>query len=194
MRIFLVTVVVSLFLSLSTFAQGYRAGLSLGAVTSQVDGDHCGGYNKFGPQAGIWVEHALATNWSARLDFRFIQKGAQQRDKNTKATTYKIHLSYFDLPISAAYKLSQKISARAGLSVGYLADAKEFDEHGQIPYEFMWKFRKFELSGLLGLGYVLGNHWLTEFMFMYSLIPISSENRHYGPYNNVMEMSILYQF
>lgn len=183
----------------SSVAQSYNAGLGLGISTSQVDGDGYGGFNKAGPIAGIWVERDFVKEWSVRAEFRYVQKGSHEREKSSKSTVYKLKLNYFELPISVAYMFSAKFGARAGIGIGYLGSAKEFDTNGEIPDDYMVELRKFDFSGFLGLSYKLTNSWILETRISYSIIPICPNQpsiehwRNFGPYNRGLELGVLYK-
>lgn len=200
MRTIAVIVLLVVATPFTTPAQGFKAGLIAGGVVSQVDGDGYGGYNKAGPLAGIWVQRGLSNNLDARLELRYIQKGSYAKDRELGSTIFRLRLNYFEVNMGAGYRIKERFRATLGLGVGYLASAQQYDAAGIIPEPQAARFRKFELSGFLGVGYRLSPQWQVEGRFSYSLIPLSRNLpsiqhwRNYGPYNKVLELGIVYEF
>ena len=74
-RLSIVYCLLSIVYSLS--AKQFKAGVTAGIASSQVDGDTYAGYNKAGIFAGAYVTKRLApeSKWSASFEITYIQKG-----------------------------------------------------------------------------------------------------------------------
>ena len=66
--------------SSSLQAQRFNAGLMLGGVTSQVDGDTYDGYHKWGYLGGGYVSLQLSPHSSFQMELEYIQKGSRRND------------------------------------------------------------------------------------------------------------------
>jgi opacity protein-like surface antigen len=174
------------------FGQHFKAGFTLGVAATQVDGDGHSGYNKAGPILGIWVSRNLGGNLFARFELRYIQKGSYAKNTDDGAY-YRIRLHYIEMPLLIGYRFVNGFSAKAGLSGGYLAEAKEMNELGGFPPEDISAFRKYEVAGLAGIEYNYSERWALGVLYSYSILPIRpfEGNITYrlqrGQYNNVLE-------
>ena len=74
MRIFLY--ILLCVVSINIHAQNFGGGLILGLSTSQVSGDHLGGFNKAGLLVGGFVNLQLSNTLKGQMEMTFIQKGA----------------------------------------------------------------------------------------------------------------------
>ena len=79
-------------------AQGFNAGLRVGVVGSQVDGDTYEGFNKAGITAGLFVNRKLSDLFSLQLEMNYIQKGSRKPlDDNN--TYYLMRVTYIEVPV-----------------------------------------------------------------------------------------------
>ena len=89
-------------------AQIIKGEVFVGGNVSQVDGDECYGFRKFGVHAGVGALVPIATFSSVSLDFGlealFSQRGAYKRDANNPhlglySGKYKLNLNYAEIPV-----------------------------------------------------------------------------------------------
>lgn len=175
------------------FGQHFKAGFAVGLAATQVDGDGHSGYNKAGPIIGIWVSRNFGGNLFARYELRYIQKGSYAKTADD-GTYYRIRLHYIEMPLLIGYRFINGFNAIAGLSGGYLAEAREMNEMGEFPPEDISAFRKYEFAGLAGIEYNYSERWAFGALYSYSILPIRpfEGNITYrlqrGQYNNVLEL------
>ena len=120
------------FSALAVQAQRFEGGILAGLNASQVDGDFTHGYHKPGVLLGGYVQTDLSRVIYTGAEIKYSQKGSR---KNPDTETgdqekYIMRLDYMDVPVYLGFRTSQAISFIAGLSVGYLMQSGEWDNHG----------------------------------------------------------------
>src|SRR5512140_2891327 len=86
--------------SSSLQAQRFNAGLMLGGVTSQVDGDTYDGYHKWGYLGGGYVFLKVSPHSSFQMELEYIQKGSRRNDTSLSGgDTYLLRLHYIEIPL-----------------------------------------------------------------------------------------------
>lgn len=187
--------------SFNAYTQSFKAGFQLGMTATQVDGDKSAGYNKPGFFGGIFVNRPLENNKAWQLEMNFIQKGSRINvDPNSaNPQTYLMRLNYLEVPVLFQKKIKKNFGFEAGGSAGYLISAKEYDMGYLMDESALPTFRKFEISGIAGMTYILTSKLIFHFRFQYSLTSIRPYDDSYvymdgGQYNNVLCMSLLYKF
>ena len=204
-------------IAVSLSAQRFKAGILVGVVTSQVDGDTYAGYSKAGVVAGAFVSKKLSpeSKWSALFEITYIQKGSRKiphPDKGDYAD-YKLKLNYAEVPILLKYDFAfsdslgertRNFAVLGGVAIGALVKSAEFDAFGQLPAGT--PFQKSDISYVLGLSYSLSEHIDFEARTMYSLVPVrkGGASVYYpnwtsnifkpGYYNNVLVFAFKYKF
>jgi len=98
-------------------AGDFKGGILAGFCASQMDGDKLGGYNKFGPTLGFFVNRMFENKWSGQFEIRYDQKGATGQFNDLP---YKARLNYIELPFMAIYKLTPKVKLEGGLEPSVL--------------------------------------------------------------------------
>ena len=194
----LTLIFIILILSLKLFSQNedFKGGLIGGIVMSQVDGDRFSGYNKFGFQAGAYVNTKIAKSFALQMEIKFIQKGSKQISQKY-AIYYKMSLNYVEIPFLLIYQYNKDISAETGLSYAYLFTAKE-DTDGYGAETPSSAFNKSDMSFIFGINYQITEKIKANAKFSYSLIPIRNYpgNQVYyfdrGQYNNLLTVSLYY--
>lgn len=179
-------------------AQKFNGGLLAGINTSQVDGDNYGGYYKAGITGGGFVNYKLTRYAGLQMELYYIRKGAGKKPDETNATYYKVKLNYIELPVVFFYEASDRLIFEGGLAYGVLATGTEDMGAGDIIPED-YPFDKNDYSGLLGVGYRLGNNVIVDIRYSHSLLPIRNHpgnktwllNR--GQYNNCLTFTLRYQ-
>lgn len=172
-------------------AQQFKAGISGGIVTSQVDGDTYSGYNKAGWFAGAFVTSRIfgveKKNWEASFEITYIQKGSKKVPHPDKGdfSAYKLFLNYVEVPLLLRYYffLSDSLSIRSGqeeqklkfaleggIAFGRLVHSEEYDAVGQVQGGI--PFKKTEVSSFLGLNYFFSTHLFFNIRSQYSVFPV----------------------
>lgn len=105
-------------------SSGVGGGLSLAGITSQIDGDQWGGYNKFGYHLGGFAYYDF-NDWSSlQIEILFGHRGSRE----TQTAFGQVGLNYIDVPV--LFRLSPLRDHRLepyvelGPSVSYLLSAK----------------------------------------------------------------------
>jgi hypothetical protein len=147
---------------LVTHAQSpFQAGFSFGAITTQVDGDGFGGYDKSGAHAGMWVSRRFADNFSYMLEIAYKPKGSKSAMKATTEDLnyYKLSLHYVEVPVTLRYHNKNYLF---DISVGaaYLAmERVEGLAGGFLTGNELTGFNKFDVIVAAGLGIEINDYW-----------------------------------
>jgi hypothetical protein len=188
--------------SSSLQAQRFNAGLMLGGVTSQVDGDTYDGYHKWGYLGGGYVTLQISPHSSFQMELEYIQKGSRRVDTTTSGgTQYLLRLHYIEVPFLYQYTFKKRFYFEAGpaadVTIGSLELRDGIEETGAVP------LRPVTLTGIFGFGAYITNHLRINLRSNYSLISIRSKNNYggyrrmlfeIGQYNNVLSLSLLWDF
>ena len=110
-------------------AQIIKGEVFFGGNLTQVDGDECYGFKKFGVHAGAGALIPL-TNWmDIGLEVLFNQKGAYKRDaivsNSTYPYAYNLKLNYAEIPLMLYLTDKGKYSIGVGVSYGRIVGLDE---------------------------------------------------------------------
>ena len=115
---------IGLLIPASAQAQGVGGGLVGGVVTSQIDGDTWGGFNKWGYMVGGFAYYDFNEHLALQIEILQSRRGSREVQTDFGQVT----LSYIDVPVLFQYKreLSKGRTAIAegGLSANLLLAAK----------------------------------------------------------------------
>lgn len=116
-----------LFVIYGSFAQAFTGGVLAGVVASQVAGDTYSGYNKAGVAGGAYINLDLNDTWALQMEFEYIMKGSRHLSNPNKNDlfTYKLNLSYIEIPVLVQYKLKGGSAVEFGLAGSVLISKKE---------------------------------------------------------------------
>lgn len=144
-------------------AQGFKGGLHVGLLATQVDGDGYGGYNKLGFFGGIFTNFALP-NKTMQLQFElnYAQKGSAAKP------IYRMSMQQVEPTILFGWTFWKKFMLEAGISCNILVSAKEYANLMLVPSEFGSNFYRFNVDFIGGLTYRFNEHWGASFRFSYS--------------------------
>ncbi len=121
------------FASLVAKAQIVKGEVFAGATLTQVDGDECYGFRKFGVHAGAGALIPVTKWMDIGLEVLYSQKGARKRDtisaSSTFAKTYKLNLDYVEVPLMLYFTDKDRFSIGVGVSYGRLVRLVE-EENG----------------------------------------------------------------
>ena len=120
-------------------AQIIKGEVFAGGIASQVDGDECYGFRKFGVHAGAGALVPI-TNWmDVGLEVLFNQKGAYKRDSITYNSTYphayNLKLNYVEVPLMVYITDKDAVSVGIGVSYGRLVGLKELVDRQPSNYD-----------------------------------------------------------
>lgn len=187
--------------SFNAYTQSFKAGFQLGMTATQVDGDKSAGYNKPGFFGGIFVNRPMENNKAWQLEMNFVQKGSRINvDPNSSnPQTYLMRLNYLEIPVLFQKKIRKNLGLEVGGAIAYLITAKEYSMGYLMDETALPAFRKFEISGMGGLTYLLTSKLTFHLRFQYSLSSIREYDNSYvymdgGQRNNVICMSLFYKF
>jgi Outer membrane protein beta-barrel domain len=188
--------------SSSLQAQRFNAGLMLGGVTSQVDGDTYDGYHKWGYLGGGYVTLQISPHSSFQMELEYIQKGSKRNDTSVSGgDTYLLRLHYIEIPFLYQYTFKRRFYFEAGPAADVSIGSLEL-KNGSVPNPTV-PLRPVTLTGIFGFGAYLTNHLRINVRSNYSLISIRSKNIYsgyrrmlfeIGQYNNVLSLSLLWDF
>lgn len=193
----LITSILVLLFSIS-FSQDFNGGPILGFVATQVDGDSLGGYNRFGPALGVFIQREFSDKLDFKAELKYVQKGSKTKGDIKENDDYlEIRLQYIELPLLLHYKYRNKIGLETGLALGYLFKAEE--DHSALGFEDARSFySNTETSILAGIQYQFTEQLSVNARMNYSIFRVSKitsggrlwTNR--GKYNNVLSFTIYY--
>lgn len=176
--------------------QAFTGGIAGGITGNQIDGDSYYGYHKMGFTAGGYVQTRLEGNWQFQMEIAYIMKGAANAPSPDNSSFYKVRLQYVEVPVLANWYIGKKIFPEAGISFGYLFDARQdLTGTGYGPADF----KKTEFSVKTGINYQFTDHIRGNLRLSYSIFPVRNHpgdqtyllNR--GEYNNTLGFGVYYR-
>ena len=179
-------------------AQYFDAGVKLGLVASQVDGDTYAGYNKLGFDIGAYVNYHITPHSSLQLELEYIQKGSSHNPNYDigDLSQYLLRVNYIQLPVLWHFQATRSYSFETGPVFGVLmSNYEETNQYTIIPNAF----RKFALSYQLGFGYNISQNLKADLRFDYSLTSIRQRNLYgegryiffqWGEFSNAVVLSL----
>ncbi len=161
----------------------FRPLFSLGLVGNQIDGDNQSGYNKVGPNGGIYINRAFSEKNEFEFGLTYIQKGARKNIDPEKGdyNFYKLRLNYVEVPFLLKHNI-KKYKLEIGASAAYLFKSYEESNAGVLNIPF----RKLDISYNIGLNLKLNENWIAGTRISYSIIPIRTLTVANFYYNNFM--------
>jgi len=194
----------ALLLSISLLGQesGFKAGISAGLATTQIDGDGYEGWNKVGLSLGGFVNTKISEKVTTEFQINYVQKGSVNPIDHDLGDLnyYRIRLTYVEVPLLFRMKL-KKFYYEAGPAIGTLISSTEEDINGEVNVPFH-NFKSIEVSAGLGIGYHLTEKLHTNVRYQNSVLPVSNEAKFVrffggfrgGSYNMAINFSLRYQF
>ena len=185
------------FFSINIHAQNFGGGLILGLSTSQVSGDHLGGFNKAGLLVGGYIDLQLSKTLKGQMEMTFIQKGSNNPNMN-KNTYSDISLSYVEIPLLLKYQQSSTIEIEGGIETAFLISASDNDIYGQISANSIKEFNTTDISIFIGMDYYINPKLILNSRISNSIIPIRTHasgatfQLNKGQYNSVLSFALHY--
>ncbi len=198
------------FLQGRLFSQKFDGGILAGGLVSQVDGDDWAGYSKLGYLVGGFVQLEISPNFSFQMEMEYIQKGSRKPSNIDSGDykTYLLRLHYLEIPVLFQYTFFKRLSVEAGPAFDILLGSLEEGDGLEIPPDYQQPLRPVALAGIIGASVYITRHLKAAFRFNYSILSLRKPQpfgtpgtRHWrkiffewGQYNNVMSLSVSYQF
>ena len=119
--------------SSSLKAQIIKGEVFFGGNATQVDGDECYGYKRFGVHAGAGALIPVTDFMDVGMEILFNQKGAYKRDSirygSSFTHAYDLRLNYAEIPVMVSLTDKNKYSLGLGLSYGRIVGISEKIDH-----------------------------------------------------------------
>ena len=185
----------------SNFHGGIRAGFTGSQITK--DGFPFQGFNKFGGYAGVFVNFPVSKNgkWLIQPELNFIMKGCKHTPKmNENGISYKLELMYGQIPLFLKWRFLKGFELEAGPAFGILFKNTDVEKVNGEDNKGMPPFVRYEISGIIGIGYLFFNHLGVNLRFEGSLLPVrkpkASDSIYLlgGQFNQTFAFSVYYQF
>lgn len=111
-------------------AQIIKGEVFAGGILSQVDGDECFGFRKFGVHAGAGALIPITNFMDVGLEVLFSQKGANKNDslnlhQGSYTGTYHLTLNYAEVPLMLYFTDKGNYSIGVGVSYGRVVGINE---------------------------------------------------------------------
>ena len=201
----LIVPILVFFTVFSVKSQYFEGGAMIGFSFSQIDGDTYAGYHQPGLSGGFYSARDLGKNIQARMEIKYIAKGARETGTKEDPMEYSQKLRYIQVPLMVNYKLEKYNSLLGtGVGIGYL-----FHEKGEFDGSLLKDpYSKVEIDWIMALQYHINKAISVSAQFNYSLLPVRRyENTDYnygffsrtfwmtkGDYNNVIQLLLYYKF
>lgn len=139
---------------------GVKAGANINTINTYLDGapswvdfdDNV--ESSVGFHAGLFLVVDLSKKFSFRPEIEYIQKGVRDSGyPSVNIPSYKITVSYIQVPVIFSYKIFNKLCVEAGPGFGYLISSKSDSDLTTFPAETYTV--KLEVSVLGGFRYTL---------------------------------------
>ncbi len=189
-----------LILSIGVSAQRFEAGITVGAIASQLSGDRAAGYDKPGFEAGGFVTTSISEKFNAGFQISYIQKGSRKTSNPDIGdfTFYRSRLNYIQVPFVLEYSFSKKISFDGFTGIAVLLSAEEEDEYGKILGRK--EFNKWEWTAGLSFNYMLFENFQLLLGMENSVLPVRKSDGlatyrlDRNQFNSLLRFAIRYKF
>lgn len=178
-------------------AQNFGGGIILGLSTSQVSGDHLGGFNKAGLLIGSFVNLQLSNTIKGQMEMTFIQKGSNNPKMNENGIT-DISLSYVEIPLLLKYQQSSTITIEGGLETAFLISSSDNDIYGTLSSNKTREFNTTDVGIFIGIDYSISPKLILNSRISNSILPIRAHasgttfQLNKGQYNSVLSFALHY--
>ena len=195
MRIFLY--ILLCVIAINAQAQNFGGGIILGLSTSQVSGDHLGGFNKAGILIGGFVNLQLSNTIKGQMEMTFIQKGSNNPKMNKNGIT-DISLSYVEIPLLLKYQQSSTITIEGGVETAFLISSSDNDIYGKLSSNKTREFNTTDIGVFIGVDYSINPRLVLNSRISNSILPIRTHasgatfQLNKGQYNSVLSFALHY--
>ena len=163
-------------------AQRFRAGFTLAATATDVDGmdtrDHDDDFNKLGYMIGGIVNTKLDQKNDFQMEINYVKKGTAQFPDSNNMGSYKLALDYVEIPFILKHHIHINIRKKSvdnfewevGASVGRMV--RHTWDLGNYPYPMnLSNMNMTDVSLLIGFSYNFSSHVALSFRYTNSVIP-----------------------
>lgn len=185
----------------------FKGLFSAGMNIAQIDGDGPAGYNYFGAYAGVGTLMQFHKNMGVSLEMIYNMLGSQER-RNPRVnpqTAFRVTTDYLQVPVLFNVNDSQNVLFSLGLAPGILVrnqfSFESYDSGGNLtnreaPSCLTNDFRNVDLSGIVGLQFVIKNNFAIGGRYSYSLLglrpPCEGNTRANTQRHNVITLRFTY--
>jgi hypothetical protein len=192
-----------LFVGGSCFAQiAFKGGLSIGTLTSQVDGDGQEGFNKIAMSGGAFLDLEWSEKITTRMEINYTPKGGRNKPntEDDEFETFKLSLNYVEIPLTLRYALDEGFSVDGGIYYGILLSSSQ--ENDGVEYPITPAYNNADIGGHLGTTYFFTDHVAASIRYSLSILPMRSApdaaqgtlGWDGGGYNRCISLLINYRF
>ena len=192
--------------SFTLYSQNIKGGPIVGFNSSQVDGDRCYGFHRYGWHVGGTAIVPLSKNFSIHLEALYSQRGSYQKPKFVDSLngSYSLKLNYLDVPVFVNfYDQKGKMNFGAGLLWGKLVEFSEMQDgyvqnysKDKIPY------KNYDVDYFFNFYVALYKGLKLDFRYSYSLLKIrtryfvsnNGQPMVMNQFNNYISISLMYIF
>ena len=188
----------------------FYGGVRVGFTASQISGDDLSGFHQIGASAGLFVNHAVNSSGSLKLQLEldFTMKGSHSYTppkQEYETEFYSLRLGYVEMPLLLEWAVGRwtlwgkpfQFELEVGPAFGVVVLQKEWEGTGLIVGRP--PFRRFEFSGMAGLSLKIADHHSVNLRFSNSIVPVRIPTWVYGrvvnkQFNTLLITSYCYQF
>lgn len=190
-----------LLFAFSCSGQNIKGALIVGLNATQVDGDECYGYHKFGLNVGPMAIIPINKVFSVSIETLYNQKGSYQRKQYNDSLSgeYKLKLNYLEVPVLFHYEDKGVVNFGTGFSWGRLVEFGEW-EHG---YKVNWgnstgPYKRTDVDWIFDVQFRLSGNMKFDFRYAYSVAKLRTRTFLTGEarkqFNNVLSLRLVYVF
>lgn len=176
-----------------SMAQTFRAGFSMGATGTDIDGmdsrDGDDDFNKLGFILGGIVNTSLGEKNMFQMEMNYIKKGTSQKvdSTSTNGNSYTLALDYIEVPLLLRHRMHFNIGKKSidrfdweiGASVGRMVRQSWIKDGQQSPLDIN-TLNRTDASILIGLNYNFSSHAYLSFRYSNSIIPAVKHDSYPG--------------
>jgi opacity protein-like surface antigen len=162
------------------YSQTFTGGICGGITTSQINNDDVGGFYKFGPTGGFFIQKKLQEFTALQYEIRYTAKGSSDG-----AGGLQINLGYIETPLLCKYSKHIPFTFYGGLSPAI--KLFETTSHSMVLRETN-DFSRFELPFAVGISYNLTSTMYADVRYTQSTV--SAGGVHYWYLNQCLYFAV----
>ena len=163
---------------------GLKAGMNVSSLTN-ADGAE----SKIGFNGGLFMNSALAENFSIQPEFLYNSKGAKD---NGVFGDMSLNLDYISVPVMFQYNATPQFYLEAGPEFSFLASAKAKGAGATVDVKD--EMNSFDFGVGLGAGYYFIPNFGITARYVAGFMDIVKDNTDDAVKNNVFQIGLAYKF